>query len=173
MIVDSRVILPGTCLKVLSRNTGPAVQEKPVHGSDTNKAHGTDETMDTHTASVNPISAAAPQTTGAEHIAEQKTVPAHAPAPGGAAEHATEVHGVAELETPSFPVVGMAFVVYAIFLAIQYSFFERHPLIKTAIVIVVAIGVNPDKKYTFDLDERMALLSAACGGIEVVVVDSF
>ena len=41
--MDSRVILLGTCLKVLSRNTGPAVQEKPVHGSDTNKAHGTDE----------------------------------------------------------------------------------------------------------------------------------
>lgn len=39
--------------------------------------------------------------------------------------------------------------------------------------LVVAIGVNPDKEYSFDLDERTALLHAACVGIDGVVLDSF
>ena len=108
--VSHKMKIPEDSDALLSRNTGPVVQEIPAHDSDTNKAHGTDETMGAHTASVNPIPAAVPQTTDAEHPAEQKTAPAHAPAHGGAAGHVTQVHGADEPETPSFPVEGMTFV---------------------------------------------------------------
>lgn len=39
--------------------------------------------------------------------------------------------------------------------------------------LVVAIGVNPDKKYTFSLDERLRLLRESVPGIARVTVDQF
>ncbi len=39
--------------------------------------------------------------------------------------------------------------------------------------LVVAIGVNPDKKYTFSLEERLRVLRSAVQEIERVSVDSF
>lgn len=39
--------------------------------------------------------------------------------------------------------------------------------------LVVAIGVNPDKKYTFTLEERVRVLQDAVRGLERVTVDQF
>jgi pantetheine-phosphate adenylyltransferase len=39
--------------------------------------------------------------------------------------------------------------------------------------IVVAIGINPDKRYTFKLDERMQFLEKCTRGIKNVTLDSF
>ena len=39
--------------------------------------------------------------------------------------------------------------------------------------IIVAVGQNPAKKYLFDIDERMALVSGALEGIENVTVERF
>ena len=39
--------------------------------------------------------------------------------------------------------------------------------------LVVAIGINPEKRYTFSLDERMAMLHETVGAIANVTVDSF
>ena len=39
--------------------------------------------------------------------------------------------------------------------------------------LVVAIGVNPDKKYTFSLDERLQLLRESVKGIARVTIDQF
>ena len=66
--------------------------------------------MNVHRVPENPRFAKAPQTTNSMHPVEQKTTPAHTPAPGSAAGHATETHGAGQPETPSFPVVGMVFV---------------------------------------------------------------
>ncbi|HNV71956.1 MAG TPA: pantetheine-phosphate adenylyltransferase, partial [Candidatus Ozemobacteraceae bacterium] len=39
--------------------------------------------------------------------------------------------------------------------------------------LIVAIGVNPDKKYTFSLEERLRVLRASVSGYERVTVDAF
>lgn len=39
--------------------------------------------------------------------------------------------------------------------------------------LIVAIGINPDKKYTFSVEERMRLLRDCIGEREGVVMDSF
>lgn len=39
--------------------------------------------------------------------------------------------------------------------------------------LVVAVGVNPDKKTTFDLETRLGLLEAVTAGLENVRVESF
>jgi len=39
--------------------------------------------------------------------------------------------------------------------------------------IVVAIGINPDKRYTFTLDERMEFLRKSTRGISNVTLDHF
>jgi pantetheine-phosphate adenylyltransferase len=39
--------------------------------------------------------------------------------------------------------------------------------------LVVAIGVNPDKKTTFDLETRLSLLRAVTAGLDSVRVESF
>lgn len=39
--------------------------------------------------------------------------------------------------------------------------------------LVVAIGTNPDKKYTFSLQERMAVIEQATGILSHVRIDSF
>jgi pantetheine-phosphate adenylyltransferase len=40
-------------------------------------------------------------------------------------------------------------------------------------VLVVAIGVNPDKSYTFSLQERMAMIEQATSTLPQITVDSF
>ncbi len=93
-----------------TRESGPAVQEITAHGTGTSPAPGAVAKMDAHTVLANSRSAVASQTPAAAHPAEQKAVPAYAPASGGVTEHATKARGAGEAATPSFPVVGMAFV---------------------------------------------------------------
>jgi len=157
--VNHEVKIPEDSDALLLRNTGPTVQEKPVHGSDTNKAHGTDETMDTHTASVNPITAAAPQTADAEHPAEQKTAPAHAPAPGSAAGHATQGHGADEPETPSFPVVGMAFV-DAVIQPLDHELNQRFYGWRPNDILNVTDNVNNFQLGVLEVTRRTAVILA-------------
>ena len=95
---------------MLSENTGANAEETAGHGGDTDSTHGTVEKMDVQPPPAGHGSSAVTQTTDAVHSAEQKTSPVHIPAPVGMVEPATEVHDADESETPSFPVVGMAFV---------------------------------------------------------------
>ncbi|MBG90113.1 MAG: pantetheine-phosphate adenylyltransferase [Verrucomicrobiales bacterium] len=39
--------------------------------------------------------------------------------------------------------------------------------------LIVAIGINPDKQYTFNLDDRLTFLQDAVGGRPHVKIDSF
>ena len=39
--------------------------------------------------------------------------------------------------------------------------------------LVVAVGVNPNKKYTFNLKERLIILNDTIGNLDAVRVDSF
>src|SRR5687767_1092725 len=39
--------------------------------------------------------------------------------------------------------------------------------------LIVAIGINPDKRYTFSLEERLDFLRKCTGGIATVKLDHF
>ena len=39
--------------------------------------------------------------------------------------------------------------------------------------LVVAVGMNPDKRYTFSLDERLKMLNSTIGHLPSVTIDSF
>ena len=39
--------------------------------------------------------------------------------------------------------------------------------------LVVAVGVNPDKRYSFSLDERLQMLNSTIGHIPSVTIGSF
>jgi hypothetical protein len=103
--------LPAGSGSLLARNTGSAGQDMPVHESDAKPPLGLAENMNVHRVPENSRFVKTPQTTTIVHPVAQKTTPAQAPAPAGAAAgHATETHGAGEPQTPSFPVEGMAFV---------------------------------------------------------------
>ncbi len=107
---DHETALPAGSGSLLAPNTGSAGQEMPNHQSDAIHPLGVVEKMNVHRVPENSRFAKAPQTTNSMHPVEQKTTPAHTPAPGGAAGHATETHGAGQPETPSFPALGMVFV---------------------------------------------------------------
>jgi len=155
--VNQEVKIPEDSDALLSRNTGPAVQEKPVHESDTIQAHGAPERKDAHTATVTPRSAAVHQATTAVPPAEQKTVPASTPAPVGAAGHTTEVHGVDEPETPSFPVVGMAFV-DAVIQPLDYELNQRFYGWRPNDILNVTDNMNNFQLGVLEVTRRSAVI---------------
>lgn len=95
----------GSGLLLLGDN-GSDLQEKPVHGGETNQTHGSSKSADTHAVPATPRSVAVHETTVAAQSTDHNIVLDHAPA-SGAAGHDAEGHGPV---TPSFPVEGMAFV---------------------------------------------------------------
>jgi len=91
---------------LLLEGSGSAIQEKPVHGGETDQTHGLPKSTHTHTVPVTPRSVAVHEATATAQPADHNIALDHAPA-SAAAEQTAEGHGPV---TPLFPVEGIAFV---------------------------------------------------------------
>ena len=143
---------------VLSDNTGADAPETAGHGSDTGQAHGsTVAILDVQPPPASHGSSAVIQSTDVVHSAEQKTVPVLAPAPGGAAEHAAEVHGADEPETPSYLVEGMAFV-DAVIQPLDYELNQRFYGWRPNDILNVTDNVNNFQLGVLEVTRRTAVI---------------
>jgi hypothetical protein len=129
---------------------------KPIltHVSDTNQPHGVAEKKNAHPAPAKPGSPAPSQTKDAVPLAEKKTALASAPASGISAGHAPETHGE---ETPSFPVVGMAFV-DAVIRPLDYELNRRFYGWRPNDILDVTDNVNNFQLGVLEVTRRTAVI---------------
>jgi hypothetical protein len=143
---------------MLSRNTEPAIQEKPAHGSDTSQPHGEAKKMDVHATAATPQPVTEHQTTGAAvQATEQNTSPEKALENDDATIHVTETHGADVPMVPSFPMVGMAFV-DAVIRPLDYELNQRFYGWRPNDILDVTDNVNNFQLGVLEVTRRTAII---------------
>jgi len=143
---------------ILSRNTEPAIKDKPAHGSDTSQPHGVAKKMDVHATAVSPQPVAEHQTTGAAvQPTKQNTTPENPSENDDAAAHVTEPHGEGEPEVPSFPMEGMAFV-DAVIRPLDYELNQRFYGWRPNDILNVTDNVNNFQLGVLEVTRRTAVI---------------
>ena len=142
----------------LSQNTEPAIQEKPVNGSETSQPHGVAKKLDVHAAAVSPQPATEHQDTGAAaQPTKQNTTPGSASEIDDATAHVTEPHGAGEQMMPSFPKEGMAFV-DAVIRPLDYELNQRFYGWRPNDILDVTDNVNNFQLGVLEVTRRTAVI---------------